>query len=845
MVVSVYDLPQVAFSFDTVCIGDTTHFIDSEWINVAATAQWNYSFGDGNAADVSDPGHRYIAPGTYSVVLQLTDTNGCVGQKQHQVPVYPAPQPAFVFDTACLGLPTHYTDLSTAANFEITQWDWQFGDGATDNLQNPSHIFTQDGVFNTQLTITDAYGCRDSVEQLVNVYRPPVAHFNWSDTSCNAGQVQFADSSYHEQGQSIVSFLWQIDDYETEEQNPLYIFPAVEQSYPVSLVATDERGCTDTTSQEIFVEPELEITFSADTVCFGEETMLIASALKPVAAQVSQWSWYFDDGTSVLTTESDTVYHIFTADGSFRVELTAYQKDTQCTAEATQDVKVRRLPTASFIAEPEACADSTAFLDESISSEGQIDQWTWYFGDGSSATINPPQNPDINHWYPPFLETYQASLIITDEFGCMDSISQQVQRYPCLYVNFETDTNLYCQNTAIIFKDSSIINEDSEILIRYWNFGDGNELTTGPDTDMVSHFYESTGEFTVTYVITFDIGGDAISDTVRKDIRVYPTPVAAIAAENVCDGEEALLVSNTNANGSIISSWTWDFGDGSDSTIISNDVNNAIRHTYEQSGQYPLSLMALTDLGCRDTARMVFTVNPIPQVGFIADTNILCGPGTILFTDTSTIESGSIVRRSWSFGDFTDAIVEEDTVSHFYIPEDVDNTSFYTITLTAVTDSACSVTKSTEEMITQYTLPRPAFTIEPDSVAVSQLENLLVINESENAYYYNWLLADTIFYESTYEPILEEDIQDTGRYQLQLYAQTAEGCWDSTAADFYVYPVLRFFIANAFSPNGNGINEYFGPEGRYFDDKSYRFKIFSRWGELVFETEDIYKKMGW
>jgi gliding motility-associated-like protein len=51
--------------------------------------------------------------------------------------------------------------------------------------------------------------------------------------------------------------------------------------------------------------------------------------------------------------------------------------------------------------------------------------------------------------------------------------------------------------------------------------------------------------------------------------------------------------------------------------------------------------------------------------------------------------------------------------------------------------------------------------------------------------------------------------------------------------------VFRFFIPNAFSPNGNGVNEYFGPKGKYFEDKSYSFQIYTRWGEQVFETTDF------
>ncbi|NPD48392.1 PKD domain-containing protein, partial [Lentimicrobium sp. S6] len=183
--------------------------------------------------------------------------------------------------------------------------------------------------------------------------------------------------------------------------------------------------------------------------------------------------------------------------------------------------------------------------------------------------------------------------------------------------------------------------------------------------------------------VSFDVDGDVLSDTARKTIVVYPTPYADFDVSNVCDGEEALLVSNTNANNSILQSWTWNFGDGQDTTIIGNEVNNAINHLYEQSGIYNISLMALTDLGCRDTAFGTIAVNPMPVISFVSDTNAFCGTGDILFTDSSTLESGSIMERYWNFGDGNRARSPLDTILHTYIPYEEQLNELFTVSLTA------------------------------------------------------------------------------------------------------------------------------------------------------------------
>ncbi|NPD48369.1 PKD domain-containing protein, partial [Lentimicrobium sp. S6] len=225
--------------------------------------------------------------------------------------------------------------------------------------------------------------------------------------------------------------------------DPQYIFPAVDLNYPVSLIATDERGCVDTTETEIFIPSELTVSFLADTVCYGEATMLVAHATKPENAEVKYWTWYFDDGSPQLSTTRDTVYHVFTSDGEFRVELQG-QEPGGCVNEVRKNVMVRELPTADFLAEAAACADTTFFIDQSSTVlEDGIQQWRWYFGNGETETINAPSDGNTEFLYPPYLETFNVSLAVSDEFGCVDSISHGVQRYPCIFVNFVTDTSIY------------------------------------------------------------------------------------------------------------------------------------------------------------------------------------------------------------------------------------------------------------------------------------------------------------------------------------------------------------------------------------------------------------------
>ncbi len=842
--VVVIPLPDIDFNYNSVCLNDTTHFNDSDFVNALSVEEWTYSFGDGASATISNPSHRYINSGNFTVTLQITDTNMCRNQVMHEVLVYELPTVNFTFDTACLFIPSHFTDLSQSTDHELANWNWSFGDGGSALLTNPEYIYPNFGLYTVKLIVSDEWGCTDSLQKLVEVYEPPIAHFTHNDSACAPGLVYFYDSSYHNQGLFINQLLWSIDDFVTNVQNPQYTFPNTNFNYPVSLLVTDEHGCSDTINRTLYIAPELEISFSADTVCAGLETMLVAYSTKPAGAEVQQWTWYFDDGSPQLTTTHDTIYHQFSNDGVYRVELQGKQLGTTCIANARKNVKVWNQPSANFSTEPASCADSTVFQNESLNGEGQFSQFIWYFGDGTSTTIYNPQNPNIKHLYPPYLNSFQASLSVTNEFGCKDSISHIVQRYPCIFVNFESDTNLYCQSKLAVFIDSSIVDETATLVSRFWDFGDGSSFSFDSTIDTVTHFYNQSGTFIITYILTFDVGDNQLSDTARKTITVYPTPLADMELQNVCDGEDALLVSNTNANNSIIQSWTWNFGDGQDTTIFSNEVNNTVYHQFPQNGTYEIQLMAITDLGCRDTAFNQITVHPVPQISFISNNNALCGQGQIILTDTSKIEAGTIVKRAWDFGDRNTAMSTYDTISHIYTRRNLDSDAaeFFTVTLTTTSDSSCISTDSIPQMIAIYALPRVEFTVSPDSVSILDIHQLQLLNNTENGFYYEWLLNDTLLYSDSFEPNVWQDIQDTGFFQIQLLAQSVDGCFDSKSSSFKVYPVPRFFVPNAFSPNGNGLNETFGPVGKYFEEKSYTMKIFTRWGKIVFETKDFYKQ---
>jgi gliding motility-associated-like protein len=146
-----------------------------------------------------------------------------------------------------------------------------------------------------------------------------------------------------------------------------------------------------------------------------------------------------------------------------------------------------------------------------------------------------------------------------------------------------------------------------------------------------------------------------------------------------------------------------------------------------------------------------------------------------------------------------------------------------------------------EDYILINPIEKADFRVEPEEISIESISNLGIINNVSNDSYLRWALCDTIFWENVYTPNIVDSIFDTGFYHLKMYTINEFGCMDSLEKTFIVTPVYNFYIPSAFSPNENGINDTFGPVGKYFDMQSYELKIYNRWGQVVFQTHDFFQ----
>ena len=284
------------------------------------------------------------------------------------------------------------------------------------------------------------------------------------------------------------------------------------------------------------------------------------------------------------------------------------------------------------------------FLDMSTGKDeaGTIESWLWDFGDGAISTR---RNPSHLYSAP---GRYDVSLTVTTDNNIVRTTVKP--RYvevkqPANEVNFVASKTNVDVNEAITFKDVSTI-EDTPVLARKWDFGDGNtSVATTP-----THRYAEPGVYTVSLTITTSVG----DMTAKKDNYIVVRSAGALRANFTFDtsggampyvDETVQFFDLSEAGRGEITSWEWDFGDGSSS------VEQNPRHRFRNIGTYTVTLTVASDFGSDSTERTLTVTYRPPVADFLAEPEEQWINTPILFADRSVAGYAEIISWEWDFGD--------------------------------------------------------------------------------------------------------------------------------------------------------------------------------------------------
>ena len=785
-----------------------------------------WDFGDGATSTAFQPSHQYVNTTfflqTHVVTLIANGPNGCADTAQQSIVVYPAPDFVFVADpdSGCSPFSVTFPPIIGAVDYL-----WDFGDGSMGSGPSPTHIYIDTSGTEVQFLVTviarNAFGCADTLSDLVTVFPAPQAQFAVDQVQgCHPLEAELTNTST-----GASQNVWNYGDGQSADTNAVvhahtwFNFQGPGAiTYPITLTVTSPDGCTSTASAQVEVFPQVVAAFVADSAG--------CSPLDPgfvnVSTGASQYLWTFGDGGGSIQASPA---HTYSNEGLNDVVVmpTLIASSTfGCADTADFSILVHPAPIAQFVPNANAgCTPFNVLMDDHTIGAASMN---WQFGDG--AFENGPPG-DVQHIYlnnstaPVF---YDAQLIATTAFGCVDTAIRPIQVYPAVTTAIDAPDDGCSPFTVSITDQGSGANQ------WLWDMGDGTVLVGST----VNHTYINTTSSDQTRVITLvATSAFGCTDTLTHAVVIHPTPNAAFQATPFTQQYPAATVDITNNTPTGDWTYAWNMGDGSTST----DQYPA-DHTYSTWGTFTISLVVNAN-GCTDTTSQQVTIGPpLPTAGFIGQGEG-CAPLTVDFTNTSLLGETYL----WNFGD--------GGTSQALHPSYTWNTpGTYTVSLTVVAIGGGVNTVIKVDSIVVYPRANAYFVLQPEEVVVPS-QPLFTYNLSSNASTYLWDFGDGVT-STEMNPV--HYYQSAGEFDVQLIANNPWNCPDTFLLPSAVTAIRAGDIAfpNAFTPGNSGPtdgvydpasfeNDYFFPI--YSGVEDYHLQVFNRWGELVFETFDV--KKGW
>jgi gliding motility-associated-like protein len=851
---------------------------------------------------IQNPEFNTSVVGSYMLTVTVTDDTGCSNQsviviEVEDVSVDFDPNPVEV----CAGTPAELIPITSgeSTTYVSHQWSGAHIDKLSDtNTANPEFFSTETGTFEFTYEVIDDMGCSDQTNITVIVKEQPVAHAGPDEQICASeyqlqgnnssgtalwtvisgpGNLDIEDSSLFN---SLVTadtygtyeLVWSLDiDGCTDRDTVALTFsetpvPSVADDYQIcGLDATIEAfpdmaggewsvtsghgnatilDATSSTSEVNVEEPGI-YTFTWREVspdgCTAEASQTIEFMPQAVAdiapftdegcspieitfennsLNADSYQWNFGDGSS---SSQENPTHIFVASSNVPdtviIELQA-QNDYGCNDTSFYELIVKPVPVASFEATPADGCSPLEVTFANTSSEGQ--NYTWNFGDNSpEVNDKDPAHTFVNT--ETYVQSYLVELIAENQYGCTDLQTHYITVYPVREISLTANPQSGCAPL------STQLTTESGAREYHWNFGDGNTETGEYQT---SHVFENNTTDSVLYTVKVTgISSFGCTEEASTDVVVHATPdpvFTAIPEEQQMPDNTITIDNRTTGNWNYL----WTFGDGTTS-----EEQHSGDHKYSYSGDYEISLLAYSEHCEASYSKTISIIPMVPDISYGPDT-AGCPPLTVNFYN-NTIDAKTFL---WDFGD--GQYSDEKNPTHTYrIP------GKYKVSLTAY--GTGGETTVNDVIVEAYPTPSALFEPVPKVVYIPN-DGVTFLNKSEGAVSYLWFFGDG---NTSHDFSPTHIYQETGSYDVTLLVNNEYNCSDELTIPNAVKALQggEIDFPNAFTPNKNGPSDghyQYGDRNNHvfypFLQKGiveYRLQIFSRWGELLFESNDINR--GW
>ncbi len=891
MVVTVLALPELTLGEANAWCGNDGVEVVSEALPVGGT--W---FGQGvvdealGAFDTDQPAATY-APG-YTYTDPVT---GCADTAFHQVTIHPLPVADFqADDLGCTNADLPLTQSSTGAVSAF----WWFGDGDISYAWEPAHTFEDAGFYTIELVVTTSLGCRDSLEQAVQITTPPTASASLTPIEgCAPLDVTFDNTSTA----PFADFLWEIDgDLLTAFEPNAMTFQQGDTLLEIPVSLTVENLCaTDVYQDTILVYPTPSLSFAMlqDTACspFGLELLNTSVGMPDVLV------WDLGNGDAYTGHQPPATWYTTVDDpADFTISLIG---QNECGTDSVSSV-FHLLPntvSAFFDAsELSGCAPLDVEFTDLSANTTEI---TFDFGNGlvsfDSVASTVYTGPG----------TYEVQQFVTN--GCaFDTVGLSVEVFAEPEFSLVTNASSYCVGEPVNFTVQANASGAAE-----WAFGNGE--------NGVGYFASTSYDEPGNYWAVAEVG-TALFQCVGTDsvsVLVHPSPVWDLAVpEPGCSPFEAAF-ENASANAAFV---TWSFGDGSSPGVSWAPVHEYV-NTTGGPVTFEVSVHAESVNFCEADTTFEIGVLPAPVAAVQLGSAVSCEVPVEL--DLVNASTGGVASTWWVDGELVGAgsvpdvtvgevgahevvlevenaygCVDADTAVFTVLAQplaaldvfpvtgcqvlpvtfmnlsvgavstqldlaspsgliysgplddeaniDLEEPGIYTAQFVATSVDGCTNALDVPQLIQVHPTPVADFESTPfigTAMDIDPLNDTWTFEStSVGASIWNWNFGDGGV--GSGEEV-SHTFDGAGFFTVTLTAANEFGCTDQRQDVVALEQLLQVFVPNAFTPpsvqsqatgtGSRGLNDAFRP---VFSDRDlvaeYEFTVINRWGDVVFHSFD-------
>lgn len=516
--VKIYDPPVADFSLPSglVCTNNEHVFTTNTPDNFDGLLQYAWTVDGIAAGSARDLSQTFTTTGDKDVVLGLT-IPGCSDEQLNTINnVESGPTVGFSTTGQCEDSAYSFNNQSTGS---IASYSWDFDDGETSADTNPDHVFDDGGTYTVTLNTTGTNGCVSTTSQPIDVYTRPLPSFvlDLPPFSCAGSPSQFHDTTPPPADSNVSQWDWAFGDNQSGTgKDPTHVY-SVAGEFGVRLTVTTDKGCTAFQEQPVTISGSPTASFVSDPACLNKPTRFTDLS----TGDIESWQWKI--GNQVYTVEDPV--HQFAATGNFSAQLIVTGTN-DCVSTLTKPVLVPVVPTMDFNVTNACSGQATVFNDLTLSPGDPVAQTTW-----SSNTTIMGTTPQVDFTFAS-AGTYPVKLEVTNQSGCMYSLTRQVPINVSPVANFTTSVESGPPPLNVSFTNTSTGASSYQ-----WNFDDGSAVKTEPSQE---HTFSALGDYDVSLTAT---GAQGCTATMIKLISVI-IPYDELALE-----EFSLVSSGTTYRG--------------------------------------------------------------------------------------------------------------------------------------------------------------------------------------------------------------------------------------------------------------------------------------------------------